>query len=142
VGGQHYAPAALPLGPIIQEAGWAPGPVWKFAKNIPDRPARSQSLYRLSYPDHNKRSYIQIFSVETRWKNKTERPNLRWLDSNEYGVKSRDVTGCRKKAEDRSARDTIVKEGQFRLQEQYTNDEVIWQNIRYPLCPIHPILRT
>jgi hypothetical protein len=43
--------------PIVQEAGWAPGPVWTGAENLvptgirfPDRPARSQSLYRLSYP--------------------------------------------------------------------------------------------
>ena len=42
--------------PIVQEAGWAPGPVWTDGKSrphrdsIPDRPARSQSLYRLSYP--------------------------------------------------------------------------------------------
>jgi len=43
--------------PIVQEAGWDPGPVWTGAKNLaptgipsPDRPARSQSLYRLSYP--------------------------------------------------------------------------------------------
>jgi len=41
--------------PILQEAGWAPGPVWKGGKSrprrdsFPDRPARSQSLYRLSY---------------------------------------------------------------------------------------------
>ena len=45
--------------PIVQEAGWAPGPVWKGAENLaptgirsPDRPARSQSLYRLRYPAH------------------------------------------------------------------------------------------
>jgi hypothetical protein len=43
--------------PIVQEAGWAPGPVWTGAMNLasigirsPDRPARSQSLYRLRYP--------------------------------------------------------------------------------------------
>ena len=42
--------------PIVQEAGWAPGPVWTGAENLapagiqtPDRPARSQSLYRLRY---------------------------------------------------------------------------------------------
>jgi len=41
---------------ILQEAGWAPGPVWTGAKNLaptgirsPDRPARSQSLYQLRY---------------------------------------------------------------------------------------------
>ena len=46
--------------PIVQEAGWAPGPVWTGAENLaptgirsPDRPARSQSLYRLSYPAHS-----------------------------------------------------------------------------------------
>ena len=45
--------------PIVQEAGWAPEPFWTDAENIaptgirsPDRPARSQSLYRLRYPAH------------------------------------------------------------------------------------------
>ena len=45
---------------ILQEAGWAPGPVWTGVENLdpttirsPDRPARSQSLYRLSYPAHS-----------------------------------------------------------------------------------------
>jgi len=45
------------LVPIVQEAGWAPGPAWTGAKNLapteirsPDRPARSQSLCRLRYP--------------------------------------------------------------------------------------------
>ena len=47
------------LVPIVQEAGWAPGPVWTGAENLaptriqsPDRPAHSQSLYRLSYSAH------------------------------------------------------------------------------------------
>ena len=42
--------------PIVEEAGWAQGPVWTGAENLaltgirsPDRPARSESLYRLSY---------------------------------------------------------------------------------------------
>jgi hypothetical protein len=46
--------------PIVLEAGWAPELVWTCAKNLaptgirfPDRPARSQSLYRLSYPAHH-----------------------------------------------------------------------------------------
>jgi len=44
--------------PIAQGAGWAPGPVWTGGKSrphrnsIPNRPARSQSLYQLSYPAH------------------------------------------------------------------------------------------
>ena len=45
--------------PILQEAGWAPGPVWTGAENLTsigirslDLPALSQSLYRLSYPTH------------------------------------------------------------------------------------------
>ena len=47
--------------PIVQEAGWAAGPGWIGAENLaptgirsPDRPARSQSLYRLRYPAHIK----------------------------------------------------------------------------------------
>ena len=42
--------------PIVQEAGWAPGPVWTGAENVAltgirssDLPVRSESLYRLSY---------------------------------------------------------------------------------------------
>jgi hypothetical protein len=56
----RFIPGKDPV-PIVQEAGWAPGPVWTCAKNLaptgiyfvmlrsPDRPARSQSLYRQSY---------------------------------------------------------------------------------------------
>jgi len=53
----HFTPGKDPV-PILQEAGWAPGPVWTGGKSrphrdsIPERPARSQSLYRLSYPAH------------------------------------------------------------------------------------------
>ena len=53
----HFTPGKDPV-PILQEAGWAPGPVWTGGKSrphwdsIPDRPARSQSLYRLSYRAH------------------------------------------------------------------------------------------
>ena len=43
--------------PIVQEVGWAPGPVWTSSENlahqrgmIPERPARSESLQRLRYP--------------------------------------------------------------------------------------------
>jgi hypothetical protein len=52
----YFTPGKDPV-PIVQETGWAPGPVWTGAENLaptgiqsPDRPARSQSLYRLSYP--------------------------------------------------------------------------------------------
>ena len=67
VGGQHHAMAAIPshprkrdLVPTVQEAGWAPGSVWTGAENLahtgirsPNRPARSESLYRLSYTGPN-----------------------------------------------------------------------------------------
>jgi hypothetical protein len=60
MGGQHHAPAALPLGktpyPLYRRLG-GPRPVWTCAKKpaptgirSPDRQARSQSLYRLCYP--------------------------------------------------------------------------------------------
>jgi len=45
--------------PIVEEAGWAPGPVGTGAENLaptgirsPDLPARSESLYRLRYAPH------------------------------------------------------------------------------------------
>jgi hypothetical protein len=56
VSGQQHAPAGTlhpgknPV-PILQEGGWAPGPVWRGGKSrlhrdlIPDLPTRSQSLY-------------------------------------------------------------------------------------------------
>ena len=53
-----FIPGKDPV-PIVQEAVWAPGPVWTGAENLattgirsPDRPARSQSLYRPRYPAH------------------------------------------------------------------------------------------
>jgi hypothetical protein len=72
----RFTPRKDPV-PIVQEAGWAPGPVWTCAKNLvptgirsPDRPARNQSLYRLSYPliisivlniiTHNDMEYLRL----------------------------------------------------------------------------------
>jgi hypothetical protein len=56
--GRSLLPGKDPV-PIVQEAGWAPGPVWTGAENLaptgirsPDRPPRSRSLYRLCYPAH------------------------------------------------------------------------------------------
>ena len=53
-----FSPGKDPV-PIVQEAGWATGPVWTGTENLaptgirsPDRLARSQSLYRLRYPAH------------------------------------------------------------------------------------------
>ena len=52
--------------PVLQGAGWAPGSVWTGGKSrplrdsIPDRPARSQSLYRLSYLAHINRIVLYI----------------------------------------------------------------------------------
>jgi hypothetical protein len=54
----RFTPGKDPVS-IVQEAGWAPGPVWTTAKNLaptairsPDLPARSQYLYgaELSLP--------------------------------------------------------------------------------------------
>jgi hypothetical protein len=66
--GRSLPPGKEPV-PIVQEAGWAPGPVWTGAENIaptgirsPDCPARSQSLYRLRCPAQKPR---QCFSIKT-----------------------------------------------------------------------------
>jgi len=47
--------------PIVWEAGWALGPVSTGTVNLgsagirsPDRPARSESLYLLSYPNQSR----------------------------------------------------------------------------------------
>ena len=65
----HFTPGKDPV-PILQEAAWAPGPVWTSEKSrphrdsIPDRPAVAQSLYRLSYPAHthtHTRAHIYIY---------------------------------------------------------------------------------
>ena len=51
-----FTPEKNPV-PIVQEAGWASGPVWTGAENLaptgirsPDHPVCSHSLYRLCYP--------------------------------------------------------------------------------------------
>jgi len=54
----HFNPGIDPV-PILQEAGWAPGPVWSGGKSRPHRDSIptvqpvAQSLYRLSYPAHH-----------------------------------------------------------------------------------------
>jgi len=51
--GTLFTPGKEPV-PIVREAGWAPGAglenLAPTGIRSPDRPARSQSLYRLSYP--------------------------------------------------------------------------------------------
>ena len=60
VGGQRHAPVAFAPGkvpvPIVEEAGWAPRPVWIGAENLAptgirssDLPPRSESLYQLPF---------------------------------------------------------------------------------------------
>jgi len=66
----HFTPGKDTV-PILQQAGWAPGPVWTGGKSrprrdsIPDRPVRSQSLYRLRYPAHSDLIYWSSFSTAT-----------------------------------------------------------------------------
>ena len=52
----HFTPGKDPV-PILQEAGWAPGPVYTGGKSrphrdsIPDRPARSSVTIPTELPD-------------------------------------------------------------------------------------------
>jgi len=72
-----FTPRKDPV-PIVQEGGWAPGPVWTGAENIastgiwsPDRLARSQSLYRLCYLAHLIKRMVDLnyrWPVMSKWK--------------------------------------------------------------------------
>ena len=54
--GQQHAPAGKDPVPILQEAGWAPGPVWTGGKSrphrvsVPGRPARSSVAIPIELP--------------------------------------------------------------------------------------------
>ena len=76
VSGQQHAPAAFTPGkdpvPIVQGAGWAPGPVWTGGKSrrhrdsIPDRPGRSSVAISNELPgpqqyNSNNNNYIVMF---------------------------------------------------------------------------------
>ena len=73
VGGQRHVPAALPPGkiryPLYRRLVAPAGLVWTVAGNLaptmirsPDRPARTESLYRMSYPGpHMYNIYICTF---------------------------------------------------------------------------------
>ena len=65
-----FTPGKDPV-PIVQEAVWAPGPVWTGRKSrphrdsIPDTPPRGKSLYRLSYWVHLSPLGTQLFKFYT-----------------------------------------------------------------------------
>ena len=81
----YFTPGKDPV-PIVQEAGWDPGPVWTGGKSrpigigSPDRPARSQSLYRLSCPAHTWEKNVSKILIQGLYQNETnhkknERPS-------------------------------------------------------------------
>jgi hypothetical protein len=68
----HFSPGKDPL-PIVQEVGWAPGPVWTAANLAPPgfdprtvQPV-AQSLYRLSYLAHTKEIGLEINADKTKY---------------------------------------------------------------------------
>ena len=82
VSGQHHVPTAVPPGKdtpvsILQEAGWAPGPVWTDGENVvsigirsPKSSARIELLYTLHYPvPHILKIYFEVLQT---WKYKAE----------------------------------------------------------------------
>jgi hypothetical protein len=80
VSGQHHAPAVLyrrgkdPPVPIVQEAGWAPEPVWtqrleeKSSASVGDRTPVVQSVVKLSYPGPCLYGTGTITNMATKWK--------------------------------------------------------------------------
>ena len=65
---RHFTPGKDPVH-IVEEAGWAPEPVWTGAENVaptyirsPARPVHSKSLYRqLSWP--TSKGCVHLFNV-------------------------------------------------------------------------------
>jgi hypothetical protein len=67
----RFNPGKDPV-PIVQEAGWAPGPVWTGTENLaasgirsPDGPSRNKSLYRLGYRGRHPLLYKTLFHLTT-----------------------------------------------------------------------------
>jgi len=66
----HFTPGKDPV-PILQEAGWAPGPVWTGGKSrphrdsIPDRPARSSATIPTELPDPHKHTHTHTCMTKT-----------------------------------------------------------------------------
>ena len=65
----YFTPGKDPV-PIVQEAGWAPAPVWTGGKSRPTgirsrtvQPV-AQSLYRLSYPAHLSKVLFKRFIAQ------------------------------------------------------------------------------
>jgi hypothetical protein len=71
VGGQRHAPAAFTLEkdpvPIVQEAGWTPGPVWTGAEN----------LAPLGF---DPRTFQPIASRYTDWATPAPNKSIAWLE--------------------------------------------------------------
>ena len=63
----HFTPGKDPV-PILQEAGWAPGPVWTGGKSrphrdsIPDRPARSSVAIPTELPGPQAKYILNVNS--------------------------------------------------------------------------------
>ena len=96
-----FIPGKDPV-PIVQEAGWAPGPVWTVAENLsttgfrhPDRSARSESLYRLSYPADLK----ELMCSNLLYTEDTNRNILHTFTDREHSIRAYGIssTGQRKK---------------------------------------------
>ena len=70
--GQRHAPAALYPGkdpvPIVQEAGWAPGPVWTGAENLATAGIRYRGPFspNLCYFNSPQKRLLKTFSFESR----------------------------------------------------------------------------
>jgi len=63
----NATPRSLYAVRIVEEAGWAPGPVWTGIESLgpngirsPDHPTGSESLYRLRCPDPQEVQYVSI----------------------------------------------------------------------------------
>ena len=77
-----FTPGKDPV-PIVQETGWSPGPVWIGADNLaptgirsPNRPARTQSLYRLRLLPFGAENFVPPPLMYGNKNNKTDSMNV------------------------------------------------------------------
>jgi len=129
----------ITLYPLYRRLGGSPEPFWMGAENLalteirsPDRPARSESLYRLSYPGPMQ-GWVLSYNSPRKAAHSGGKKHMFWLSSKrdwERGCAAK--SGLKKKNDDRNAWvDNTIRLKAERL--------LAWQNFRCSPQPLQII---